>query len=803
MHKQLIVLTLVILIAGIIVGCSNVSTIDPVSSEMTAAISTESYHQLWGLWQFTADPEAGTLDVVPLRATEIHVNVLPFLEPPPFVNLSLESLEFNGNIVDAGIGLRHPFLGLTEFTGFDVCGILITNGNVSGFSDTNLVMAGDTDTRLLNPDGLTRWWNPAEFPVNTGTMFGYNDGLLGAPDSLADYNCTLNGYKYFCDDLETDDPLSLIDVDGRGMFTPGQKNVRHFTIELGTEGLIFNYAVDACWEFPSGDMPWVAPDDFGENANRQEAYRIEVTEAENSLYNDGDTNGGDLGLSIDVYDWYNADLNTVIVESPGNFGMQTTSVAMTGGLGYSTYEIDINDATPAEGSIDLLISIESDAVDYGGLLLGETVTAYFMHTVDVEGEAPGECDPPTTPVIVDPTNSAIKTTMTVDTNNVIHMAYVESAYLYWSYSVDCGQTWVNMGVVATPGPSTNFITTAIDMASGITEPYVYIVLGEQIYNTLGPKRMKVGRMPISPLGSPLEIITAWDHPTVSGITDSYSGAQIAVLADDDIMITAKWKYPHRMHYFLAHDFSDFSTAAEYEIYGTHLNGGSITYSYGNYTVGLVGDSVGNCYFVDSGYHDNPNISGTNYGSFILKYDETNGWWDWEYGYHHSGSVAYWDNHANGLYIDESDNLYYISEYQVGGSGSYGNNSGTYSLTFNGGVAGTGTYSFIDPVPDLARTVPIPYTDAMKDYEYLYANAVADSTGLCYFVYMNTYNDRTVYYITYDGTDWNHTLAPVQISSSSIDAFIPIAKRGYEDWVYVCYTDYDGTPGDVYFVGIQE
>ncbi len=68
--------------------------------------------------------------------------MLPFLEPPPFVYLSLESLEINGNIVEADIGLRHPFLGLTEFTSFDVCGILISNGSVSGFDEADLLMPG-------------------------------------------------------------------------------------------------------------------------------------------------------------------------------------------------------------------------------------------------------------------------------------------------------------------------------------------------------------------------------------------------------------------------------------------------------------------------------------------------------------------------------------------------------------------------------------------------------------------------------------------------------------------------------------
>ena len=194
MRKFCYVLILVALII-IYTGCSGTGDAvvpDPVLKATVAGINS---HQLWGLWQFTADPVNETLDAVQLRTSDMHLNALPFLEPPVLVYLSLENLEFNGNIIEADIGLRHPFSGLTEFTGFDVCGVLITNGSVSGFNDTDLMMPGDGDTRLLNPDGLTRWWNPSEFPVNPGTIYGYNDGLLGAPDSFADYNSTLNGYK--------------------------------------------------------------------------------------------------------------------------------------------------------------------------------------------------------------------------------------------------------------------------------------------------------------------------------------------------------------------------------------------------------------------------------------------------------------------------------------------------------------------------------------------------------------------------------------------------------------------------------
>ncbi len=795
-----IIFSILLITALIFAGCSTGN--DAISpGESAKAVSAISTHQLWGLWQLNADPSAGTLDAVALRTSALHINVLPFLEPPVLVYLSLDTLQFNGNIIEADIGLRHPFLGLTEFTGFDVCGILISNGTVTGFDNPDLRMAGEGDTRLLNPDGFTRWWNPAEFPKN-GTAFGYVDGLLGTPDSVADFNCTLNGYKYYCDDLEADDPLDLITLDGRGVFTPGQKNVRHFTIELGDEGLVFNYAVDANWEYPQGDPPWTAPDDFTENANRPEPYRIAVTETKNTLYNDGDTSGGDLGLSIDVYDWFNAGMNNFVVESPGNFDIQSSNIPTGGGDGFSTYEIDIADATPAEGSIELLISIESDASGYGGLLPGETVCAYFTQTVAVSDESPGDCNPPTSPVLVDPVNLGIKAAVTVDANNVIHMAYTDDGTnLYWSYSEDCGQTWTNLGSVATPGPSAAIVTSTIDMDCGIDEPYVYCAWVEQTYGVASPIRFKIARMDINSLGSVLEIQTPWDHASDPS-NYSISGAQICVLADDDMMIAVKYRYPHQLEYFLAHDWSDFASAPENVINGTHINGGSLTYPYQWYTPGIAGDSLGNCYLSNSGYYNEPGTSYANYGSYILKYDESLDRWDWEYTYHHGGSNMYWDNFTNGLYIDEYDHLYWVSEYQIGGTGAYGNDSGTYTMTFLDGPAG-GTYNALfDPIPDMVSTVPSAYANANLDYEYRYTSAVADSNGLCYIVYQKSNNDRTVYYITYDGTTWNHTSSPVQVNTTMEGSF-PHAVRGYEDWVYIGFTDYDGSPGNVYFVGIKE
>jgi len=380
---RLIPLMLLLTLVALTIGCSasdRGAVIPPADG--TAIERTPDMHQFWGLWQFKADPAAQTLEIIPIRAGDFHLNALQFLEPPPLVNLTLESLQFNGKTINADISLRNPFLGFNKFTGFDVCGVLITNGSITGFDDPDLRMAGKGDTRLLNPDGYTRWWNPAEFP-NDNTMLSYKDGLLGTPDSSAHYNSTLNAYKYFCDDLDADESLTGITLEKRGMFSAGQKNIRHYTIELGSEGLIFNYAVDANWQFPTGPKPWQIPDDFGPGANRVEAYRISAAEVSNTLWNDGTSNGGDLSLSIDVYDWFNASANKVKVESTGNFPPVTTISPSAGGDGFSTYAVDVIGATPAQGSIDLLVTIESEAVGYQDLLPGKTVSAYFTVNVAV------------------------------------------------------------------------------------------------------------------------------------------------------------------------------------------------------------------------------------------------------------------------------------------------------------------------------------------------------------------------------------------------------------------------------------
>ena len=384
------------LLAGVLmaIGCSqgaSLTTPQEVNTPLPAVTNQSNNHQLLGLYTFICDPAAESIDIIPLRETQLHLNALRLLEPPTLVNLTIEGKpKFDGNILDVDIGLRNPYLLLNQYTGFVVCGIVFTHGSLSGFSDSDIVMASDGDTRLLNADGYTRWWNPSEFP-HGDNIFSYTNGLLGTPAENADFNCTINGYKYFADGLGKDDPLTALSPTNRGVFSAGAKNIRHYKFDL-SGGLTFNYAIDACWKKPTGKPPYKVPDDFPPDANRPEAWNMRVTEVENTLYflDHYKAKGGKLRLSIDVYDHFDASINKIYGESLAGLPLTSTLTPVGGGQGYSTYELDFTgEHLNKNGEIEIYLSIMSEVQGYGGLLPGKPICAYFKYRTLISGEPKG------------------------------------------------------------------------------------------------------------------------------------------------------------------------------------------------------------------------------------------------------------------------------------------------------------------------------------------------------------------------------------------------------------------------------
>jgi outer membrane protein assembly factor BamB len=367
-----------------------------------------------GFFRIGIDRETLEASIVSQRSGALHLNAVRFLEAPPTLKIKIGNVTLDGTVIGCDVTLTHPFPGLNQYAGFDVHGVLISDGSIFGFADPDIVISGPGGTRLLNADGFTRWWNAVEFPDN-GTMFSYRDGKLGVPDKVGHYGATLNGYKAYADGLGAiDDVTRLVDpslqpYNRRAVYKPGHMNTRRYEIEFADNGsggplIVFNYAVDASWE-PVSPPPEILPDDYPLVANMPEAFLIEVEETINTLYHaDDGENGGALGLDIRVHDWQGAlgdsgtvadEVAEVVVESPGLFAGAVSAASEPGsgeGATYSTWRVEIIGSPPSTDDQMLLITVVSANGDWQPGLTGFTgsapLAAYQLAWASVSSEPP-------------------------------------------------------------------------------------------------------------------------------------------------------------------------------------------------------------------------------------------------------------------------------------------------------------------------------------------------------------------------------------------------------------------------------
>ncbi|MFH1676448.1 MAG: hypothetical protein ABIC40_05425, partial [bacterium] len=256
MLRKLFIISIISLIIG---GCSvSKNPVLPGSDNTNGLkdanrieMSESGTRMLWGMWEWVIDPVAETIDIVPLRSAEIHVNVNKFVDSVPSkIGISNFVVDAPNNQISLDVSLTHPFPGKPNFSGFDVRGIIIGSGTIANFSDPELRMAGLEDMHIINADGITRWWNPVDFNIGKN-IFSYRDGALGVKYLKGLYNCTLNGFKLFSDDLGKNEAVENLSVTDRAVFAAGSTNTRHYDLFFPTNplppgGLLikFNYAVD-------------------------------------------------------------------------------------------------------------------------------------------------------------------------------------------------------------------------------------------------------------------------------------------------------------------------------------------------------------------------------------------------------------------------------------------------------------------------------------------------------------------------------------------------------------------------------
>ena len=287
-------MTVILLCAIGLLSCSHGSSVNqsqaPVVPDITNAESVPTEpagHVLWGYFLVRIDVKDYSTEIIPVRVTSNHWNILQFLEEAPCTDcFKLAGITPNPDgTLNVNVSIKHPFSNL-NLTGFDVRGIAMFNGSHL-FPISGLIMSDRTlgEGEIVNADGYTALYNP------TTAGHGFEGYIKGNLAEVTAPSATLNAFKRFI----TSNPANT-----RNALYAGDEIVVTYQIDMPDppNPWVFGYAVDSCWA-PPINKPVVDPiTDFGPEANCPEAWKLVIQDLGPGLT----PQGGTTKLQIDVYD---------------------------------------------------------------------------------------------------------------------------------------------------------------------------------------------------------------------------------------------------------------------------------------------------------------------------------------------------------------------------------------------------------------------------------------------------------------------------------------------------------------------
>lgn len=363
-------------------GANAPTTPDEFTRDKTPETVSNSGHVLWGMWNVIIDSTSSEAEIFPLRGVNFNANVVNFLHPPlsPVNQLQIAVLPTSDPVngyFEVDVTLFHPFVGLNQYTGFDVRGIFMADGSKTSALDSDIVFGTSefNEAHMIEPDGYTRWWNATEF-TDPLDLLSFNDALLGN-DPMP--TATLNPYMYFADAMAYDGSPADLDPATRGAFTPdGPTHTRLYMIQFPVETgpvISFNYAVDASWNEPDPSFaPEYPLEAFTGSAQVQEAYHLSINTSDSTLWYEGGESGGSLDLVIEVFDWQSlvnsagvmGELNALWVESeilPTPLNILPAATISGGSQATSSvFEVELESLSlniSAAGDFSILVTAES------------------------------------------------------------------------------------------------------------------------------------------------------------------------------------------------------------------------------------------------------------------------------------------------------------------------------------------------------------------------------------------------------------------------------------------------------------
>jgi len=370
---RLPILVTVLILCVSIFGCGNSAAENPAAPSIDNQTAPEVESQsnstprsLIGLWACRVSEDHTSIDLIPLRTTDWHLNALGFMENGPCTNcVSVEQVwEWSQNHMTVDIRLAHPMPGSNlNFSVFDVRGIFITPGSYEFSGSGEVVALGDDRPRMIDPDGYTRLFNPTDFPEDS-SLPDYLKYFPGRFSTDGELTSTINPYLVFHKDGE------------RRVFKPNWAVVRTYMLLVPDGAFDFGYAVDASWANP-GMVVTDPKIDFPPEANSLEANQIDVRLSPGLVASEA----GTVDIEVDVRDHQGSEtVERVSVEAPDLFDGEIELDLLTANQYRSTFTGSIsNDKIAGNGEYPLLVKVDDTETDQN---LGE-ISAYFIEQVDL------------------------------------------------------------------------------------------------------------------------------------------------------------------------------------------------------------------------------------------------------------------------------------------------------------------------------------------------------------------------------------------------------------------------------------
>jgi len=315
--RKLIILPVIMMLCGLVIGCSNSSnraSTSPIEPDQLSScgLAPESvHHTLLGYGTVSYNPVTNQGEFLPNREALMHLNVEPYLisfcsNPAGCIRVGNFRPSPSGNLL-ADVTIQHPIAN-DNYSVFDLRVIVMMDTRVSFFPGFNTRVSQG----MINCDGSTSLWDNASIPGDINPFKAYN--------------------RYI----------------SRRKFNAGSTVMETVEVKLPDGPLVFDIGVDASWAPKSGGI-------FPPEANSPEV--VEIT-----TYTSGTLtpSGGSLTVNATVIDHQGiSTIWSVAMDSNGIFNGPWPMAFQSGEGTVGTYTATVSNSLHAPvGIYDVLIKVQ-------------------------------------------------------------------------------------------------------------------------------------------------------------------------------------------------------------------------------------------------------------------------------------------------------------------------------------------------------------------------------------------------------------------------------------------------------------